>query len=262
MIRMFEAELQKLTRRRLLLATGGVVLVAAIATTVLVFAMAEPAVTGGFSRAPTLEALAASGGGSEAFSLGVSFLGLFVLVLAVANWSGEFSHATFRTLLLAQPRRAVVLAGKQAALLAYITAALAIGFIVTWVASYIAAPVAGVSTDAWFSMDAARHAASAYASAVVGLGAWACFGMALGVLVRSTPIALGIGIVWAGPFEHITQDAWSAASGTYPGLLLESLAVGGTPDASIPRVLLLTSIYVALAVTVATLSFRRRDIVN
>jgi hypothetical protein len=86
--------------------------------------------------------------------------------------------------------------------------------------------------------------------------------MALGVLVRSTPIALGIGIVWAGPFEHITADAWSAASSTYPGLLLESLAVGGTPDASIPRVLLLTSIYVALAVMAAMLSFGRRDIVN
>ena len=94
MIRMFEAELQKLTRRRLLLAIGGVILVAAIATTVLVFATAEPARNGDFSRAPTLEALAAPGGGSEAFSLGVSFLGLFVLVLSVANWSGEFSRAT------------------------------------------------------------------------------------------------------------------------------------------------------------------------
>jgi len=262
MIRVLQAELMKLTRRRLLLATGGVLLVAAVATTAVVFSMAEPGGSAGFSRAPTLEELAGAGGASAAFSLGVSFLGLFVFVLSVANWSGEFSRATFRTLLLAQPMRASVLGGKLAALLLYIAAALAVGMVVTWVASFIAAPIAGVSTGDWFTVDALGEQTSAYGRAVLGLSAWSCFGMALGVLVRSTPIALGIGIVWAGPIEHITQDAWSAASGLFPGLLLEALALGGTPDASIGRVLLLTAGYVAVAVTAATLSFGRRDLVN
>ena len=81
-------------------------------------------------------------------------------------------------------------------------------------------------------------------------------------MVRSTPIALGVGLVWAGPIEHITQDSWSAVSGVYPGLLLESLAVGGTPDASYTRVLVMTAGYVALAIAAAMFSLERKDIVN
>lgn len=34
-------------------------------------------------------------------------------------------------------------------------------------------------------------------------GAWATLGMALAVLMRSAPIALGAGIAWSGPFEHL-----------------------------------------------------------
>ena len=31
------------------------------------------------------------------------------------------------------------------------------------------------------------------------------------VLLRSVPLALGVGIAWAGPFEHLLQDAWKPA---------------------------------------------------
>ena len=34
-------------------------------------------------------------------------------------------------------------------------------------------------------------------------------GMALAVFVRSIPVALAIGIVWSGPFEHLLEDAWT-----------------------------------------------------
>jgi hypothetical protein len=36
---------------------------------------------------------------------------------------------------------------------------------------------------------------------------YALLGMTVAVLVRSVPLALGIGIAWAGPVEHIIQDA-------------------------------------------------------
>jgi ABC-2 type transport system permease protein len=73
--------------------------------------------------------------------------------------------------------------------------------------------------------------------AVMGLGAWACFGMTLGVLIRSTPIALAVGIGWTGPIEHIIQEAWSTAGGVFPGLLLEAMPLGAprmppTPESS------------------------------
>ena len=93
-----------------------------------------------------------------------------------------------------------------------------------------------------------------------GLAAWACLGMALAIFVRSIPVALAIGIVWSGPFEHLLEDAWAAASHWFPGLLLESLAAGGTDEVSLTRALLLVGIYVAAAVTAAALVFARRDV--
>lgn len=112
----------------------------------------------------------------------------------------------------------------------------------SWVSSLALAPTQDVSTGAWVGLDAIAHAARNYVNAVLGVVAWACFGMMLALLLRSTPIALGVGIVWAGPFEHLTQDAWNAASGWYPGLLLEVLAVGGTDDTPYARAFVLLTV--------------------
>jgi hypothetical protein len=103
-------------------------------------------------------------------------------------------------------------------------------------------------------------AAGDYANAVLGVSAWAAFAMMLGVVLRSTPLTLGVGIAWAGPFEHITGQAWTALTGVYPGLLLEALTVGGTSDAPYERALLLLAVYVALAIAVAAWTFSRRDV--
>jgi hypothetical protein len=84
--------------------------------------------------------------------------------------------------------------------------------------------------------------------------------MALAVFVRSIPVALGIGIVWSGPFEHLLQDAWTAAGQWFPGLLLEALAAGGTAEVSSTRALALVTLYVAAAVSAAAIVFTRRDI--
>ena len=97
-------------------------------------------------------------------------------------------------------------------------------------------------------------------TALFGVAAWASLGMAVAVFVRSIPVALAIGIVWSGPFEHLLQDAWTAASQWFPGLLLEALAVGGTAEVSSGRALTLVSLYVAAAVSAAAFVFARRDI--
>lgn len=68
-------------------------------------------------RGATVASLGQAGGATEAFSIGVSGAGILVLVLFIANVAGEFSQGTFRTLLMRQPRRVGLLAGKMAALL-------------------------------------------------------------------------------------------------------------------------------------------------
>ena len=84
--------------------------------------------------------------------------------------------------------------------------------------------------------------------------------MTVAVLVRSVPVALAIGIAWAGPFEHILQDAWDPASRIFPGLLLEAFVVGGTPDVSAARAFAVVAVYAAVAATIAGTVFTRRDV--
>jgi ABC-2 type transport system permease protein len=259
MIRSFKAELMKLRRRRVaLVATVGAVAFALIASTAVFLAATE---TGGpGDRGATIESLSQAGGATEAFALGVSFTGLLVLVLFIANVAGEFSQGTMRTLLMRQPRRLGLLAGKMTALLVFVAGVLALAEVLTVGASVAIAPSQGVAMSSWFGLDALGEAAGDYGTALLGVASWALLGMAIAVFVRSIPVALGIGIVWAGPFEHILQDSWTSAERWFPGLLLESLAAVGTDAVAFGRALALVAVYVAVAVSAAAVVFARRDV--
>ncbi len=260
MTSMFKAELLKLRRRRVALAVvlSGLAF-AALSATVVFLSAAGPGERP-TTRGASVAELSQAGGATEAFALGASFIGILVMVLFIANVAGEFSQGTFRTLLMRQPRRVGLLAGKMAALLLFAAGVLALAEVLTVAASLLLAPSQDVATSSWFGVDGLREAAGDYGRALLGMTAWASLGMALAVFVRSIPVALAIGIVWSGPFEHLTQDAWTTATQWFPGLLLEALAAGGTDDVSVGRALTLVGIYVAVAAGAAAFVFARRDV--
>ncbi len=259
MTNMFRAEVLKLRRRRVAVSALLAALAFAALSATVVFLSAPGPGERGASRGATTAELSQAGGATEAFSTGASFIGILVLVLFIANVAGEFSQGTFRTLLMRQPRRVGLLAGKMAALLVFAAAVLVLAEILTVAASALLAPSQDVATSSWFGLDGIGEAAGDYGRALLGVIAWATFGTALAVFVRSIPVALGIGIVWSGPLEHLTQDAWDASSQWFPGLLLEALAAGGTDAASVGRALLLVGVYVAVAAGATALVFARRD---
>lgn len=261
MTRTFKAELLKLRRRRILLAATLGALAFAVITTIAVLLSAESAGGRPIGRGgATIESLGEPGGAVEAFSTGASFVGILVLVLFVANFAGEFSQGTFRTLLMRQPRRIGLLAGKMAALLVFVAGVLALAELLSVCMSLAFAPTQDISTGSWLSLDGLGDAASSYGTALVFVTAWATLGAGLAVVVRSVPIALGIGIAWSGPIEHLTMDLWGGAAHWFPGLLLEAFAVGGNADASASHALLVLAVYVAAATTAAALIFQRRDL--
>jgi len=214
MTRTFKAELLKLRRRRILTFAALGALAFSLITTIAVLLSAEPAGSGpeAAGRGPTLESLSGAGGIAESFATGVSFLGILVLVLFIANFAGEFSQGTFRTLLMRQPKRIGLLAGKMAALLVFAAGALALAELFGVLISLAFAPSQDIATSSWLTLDGFGEIASAYATALLGVSAWATLGAALAVLVRSIPIALGIGISWSGPIEHLTMDFWAGAA--------------------------------------------------
>jgi ABC-type transport system involved in multi-copper enzyme maturation permease subunit len=256
------AELLKLRRRSVLVATGSIAVAYATLTTLVTFL---PAKSGTAFRGPrgitaTLESLAKPEGATAAFGNGIGFLGVLLLAVFISNIGFEYARGTFAAALMKQPRRLRLLAGKMSALFLFLAAALAVAEAAGMIAGLAIAPVRGISTATWFSASGLLEGLGAYGTALFVAFAWASFGMAVAIFTRSVPVALGIGIAWAGPIEHITQRAWSGATGWFPGLLLETFSVGGTVEVSSQRALTMVLAYASALVAAAAVIFARRDV--
>jgi ABC-2 type transport system permease protein len=259
MIATLRAELLKLRRRRVLLLTAAITIAFAVGSAALILVSADQSGSAR-GRGVTIESLSGAGGGTEVFTTAVSFAGTFLFVVFVGAVAIEFSRGTFRTMLLHQPRRLRLLAGKMAALLGFAAVVLAVAEVLTWVAARLLAPSQGVATGTWVGAEALGEALADYGSVLFWVAGYAVLGLMLAVVVRSVPVALAIGIAWAGPFEHLLQDAWSPAQRVFPGLLLEAFVAGGTSEVSASRALLTVAVYAALAAAIAATMFSRRDV--
>ena len=260
MIATIRAELVKLLQRRVLVITAVTTAVFSVASAAIVVVSADAGVRQVSGRGVTVESMSNAGGGTDVFTTAVSFAGVFVFVVFIGLFAMEFSRGTFRTMLMYQPRRILLLAGKLTALLAFSAAVLAAAEIITWVAARLLAPTQDVATGKWVSVDALEQAISDYGSVLFWVSGYALLGTALAVVVRSVPLALAIGIAWAGPFEHILQDSWTAAARFFPGLLLEAFVAGGTSEVSADRALVTVAVYFAVAAAIAGTTFARRDV--
>jgi ABC-2 type transport system permease protein len=260
MTRIIHAELIRLLRRRtIVIAVVGSLVFSVVATlTVLSSAVS----TGVASRrgGATLAALTGTGGGTEAFAVGASFVGFFVFVTFIALLAGEFSGGTFRALLLRDPHRLRVIVGKLVGVLLVAAAIVALTEVFTFVVSLLVAPAKDISTAGWFSLSSMGEAVRDYGTVFAGVVGWAVFGTTLAVIFRSTPLALGVGFAWAGPFENIVVDSWQAGYRFFPGQVLASLIRGGTAELGIGRALLTAAIYCGIAAAVALVLVSRRDV--
>jgi ABC-2 type transport system permease protein len=260
MIAALRAELVKVLRRRVLVVTALTTVIFAVGSAAIILASAEPASRGPTTgREVTTTSLSQAGGGTEVFTTAVSFAGTLLFVVFVGAVAIEFSRGTFRTMLLHQPRRLRLLAGKMAGLLGFAAAVLAVAEMLTWLAARLIAPAQDVATGSWVSADALGQALTDYGSVLFWVSGYALLGMTVAVLVRSVPVALAVGIAWAGPFEHLLQDAWDPAQRFFPGLLLEAFVAGGVPEVSAGRAFLTVAIYIAAAAAIAGTVFARRD---
>ncbi len=260
MIRTYRAELVKLARRRIVVLTAAIITIFAVGGAAVVLASVKPAAETGPGRALSLERLAGAGGGTEIFRTAASFAGTFLFVVFVGAIAAEFSRGTIRTMLLRQPRRVRLLAGKVTALLTFAAIALACTEAITWAAARLLAPGHGVDTAAWTSLHATGAALTDFGVVLLWITGYAVLGTMVAVLLRSVPLALGVGIAWAGPFEHLIQNAWAPAIKVFPGLLLEAFVAGGTSDISSSRALATVAVYAAVAALVASVVFARRDV--
>lgn len=260
--RALRAELLKLRRRSVVLAVVAAAIVYATVTTLVTFLTAteEPRLVGVRGFGATFQSLAGPGGAVQGFADGIGFVGVILLAVFVGAVGLEYTRGTVAAALMKQPRRVRLLGGKLAALLIVAAATLAVAEAASWLLALGLAQIRGISTADWFSMGALGEAGAAYGTALFVAGTWACIGMAVATFTRSVPIGLAVAVGWAGPIEHITQQAWAEASRWFPGLLLEAFAAGGSPETSAGRALVMVAAFVVVLTAAAFVTFRRRDV--
>jgi len=263
MIRSFRSELLKLRRSSVIFGGGAVLAGFTVLATVLTFTTATAtgsAAQNGRYATSTFAGLAGANGLTRGFANAAGLLGILVFVLFLTSMTSEYSHGTLRMLLTRQPRRARLLGGKFLALVAVTTAAMMAALLLSAAVAIPLAHSRGIATTAWFTVGGLGHLASNYGNALLAVVFFGTAGFALAVLLRSTVLALGVGLAWLLPLENIVQNSWVGSGHWLPGLLFGAVGRGGTDIVSYQVALALAFAYCAIALSVASVRFLRRDV--
>lgn len=201
-------------------------------------------------------------GGMTATTVRALSFGSVLMLAAFASLVGnEFTRGTYRAALLHQPRRLSLVAGKLLARMTVAIVLLAVALSSGALTATLMAPSQDVSTTDWFGLAGLEATATDFLRLTVwGLG-WALIATTVAVLVRSTPIALGIVILWFGPVENVIGDDLEFGQRWFPGLLLESIVNPAAPNAvATPTAAWTWAIYAAVLITTLATVLKRRDV--
>jgi ABC-2 type transport system permease protein len=169
------------------------------------------------------------------------FAGAIALIIGALVVASEYGWGTLKTILTQRPRRLEVLAGKLLSIATAILALVVVVFGLSALWSWVLATTEGRAADWPSVLDLARGIGAGW----LVLGTWSLVGAVLGVLFRSTSLAVGLGLVWALAVENLIRGFASllgfldvlqrALPGTNAGSLVASLGArtldqpGGTP---------------------------------
>jgi ABC-2 type transport system permease protein len=129
------------------------------------------------------------------------FSGALALVLGALVTGSEFTGGTLKTLLTQGPRRGVVLGGQVVALVVATGIGVVALFATCAASSAGIAVVEGQGPD-WPSLGAV---ASGLGSGWLVVTMWAVLGAALGLVLRSVALPIGLGVVWILGIENLVS---------------------------------------------------------
>jgi ABC-2 type transport system permease protein len=253
----FRSEWVKLKRRNLLVGTYAGLAVAASLFAILLFAQANAA---GGGDLPSLTQLAQPNGLIHGVNRAAVLLGVVAFGIAASQIAGEYSLGTLRQLLVRQPRRAVLLAGKFLAVVVFMLGAVIFASVVATVAAFVMAHARHVPTAAWTSSAGIIDLTRALGDLLLATIGFTVFGLVVGLLFRSSVTAIIVGFAYLLPFEAVITRIAPHTASWLPGQLLQDIAVGGVATAGFAHSLTLSVVYVALAGAVATAVFLRKDV--
>ena len=254
MVRAFRSEWLKIRRVGMLLGSAGAMTALAILGVVIVVLRASS------GKAPvTVARLSQPDGFAYLMSHAGDILGVVALGTVAIAVAQEYAYGTLRSILVREPRRIHLLAGKLAANLVFVAAGVAVAFVAALAVALVFAPSQGIDTSAWFGSGLGQTLSSAgdLVLAAVGFGLFGCL---LGVVLRAPAPAVIAGLAWALPVEGLLNSVWSSLGDWLPFRQLGVIIQQGSATVSYTHALVLGGAYALVACAVAAVLFRHRDV--
>jgi hypothetical protein len=251
----FTSEWTKLRRPTLFLSTFLGLAAAASLFVVLVFSQASA-----YGGIVTLHQLARPNGLVLGVARAAMLLGVVAFGIAASQVASEYSLGTLRQLLVRQPRRGVLLAGKMLGVITFLVLALCFAAVVALVVAVAAAHSRGVPTSAWFTGAGLGDLSRELGDLALATAGYSVLGMALGQFVRSAVFAVIIGFAWLIAVENIITRIVPTTQQWLPGASILAVASGGAEGVGYEHGLILGAIYIAVAIAAALMVFLRSDV--
>jgi ABC-2 type transport system permease protein len=254
----FRSEWVKLRRRNLLVGCYVGLAVAASLFAVLLFAQAPASGNGG--GLPSLTQLAQPNGLIHGVNRAAVLLGIVAFGIAATQIANEYSLGTLRQLLVRQPGRPILLAGKVLAVLTFMLGAVVFSSVMATVASLVMAHARHVPTAAWTSSAGIIDLTRALGDLLLATVGFTTLGLVVGLLFRSSVTAIIVGFAYLIPIEAVVIRIAPHTAIWLPGQLLQAVAAGGLAPDGFAHSLILSTVYLVIAGVVATLVFVRKDV--
>jgi len=255
----FASEWVKMRRRRLWWGSYGAITAVVVMTTIVAVVGAQ---THSGNGAVTVATLARPAGLGQGLVNSVVLLGAVALSIAAAQFGGEFTLGTLRCLLVRQPSRSKLLVGKGVGVVTFLVGAVVVASIVAMGVAFAAARFRGIPTVAWTSATGMADFGRDLGDLVAAVCGFGVVGMVLGVILRSSVLAIGTGLALMLPVESILVSAAPGSARWLPGQLLQAVAQGGSPQAAFGPALVTIGAYLAGLVVVTLILFEVRDVTS
>ena len=173
-----------------------------------------------------------------------SLLGIIAYCVFAAQTAQEYTYGTLRNLLVRQPGRLRLLAGKLISMKLFALLMVFISGVVAIAIAYFLAPGAEVVTNLWFTSDGWSQIIHTFISVAISVVGFGILGMIMGLLLRSPISSIAIGVLWILIIESLLGAVKSSTLDWLPGNQLQVIAMGGTPQVSYSHGMTLAAIYI------------------
>ena len=265
LLRAFRSEVLK-CRRWSMFAGTGIMLVASAFFAYLTFHQITSGATGS-EVTPLAQAFPTELGLITVVGQARSFIIVVALIIVTANLAAEWSQGTWRNLLVREPRRLRLLAGKMLALLLFVLCSMTLTLVASSVLVLVTAGAQGAQTAAWTSSAGISAWLAFFGNEVLCLIGVCLLGMLIAVLTRGAAIAVGVALAYVLVPEGIIAMVWQSGSQWFPIRTFNFLPgsvfptdVGPTPPQGYTAALLVALLWMTVFVVGSFVAFRQQDI--